>query len=66
MIDYKKTILLPATEFPMKASLAQREPTFIEMWEKERIYEKLLEQTKDAAPFVFHDGPPYANGGIHH
>jgi isoleucyl-tRNA synthetase len=66
MTDYKETIRLPRTKFPMKASLAKREPGFLEMWEKEKIYDKLLDQTKDSKSYVFHDGPPYANGNIHH
>jgi isoleucyl-tRNA synthetase len=66
MTDYKNTICLPRTEFPMKADLAKREPPLIDFWERERIYERLLERTADGPRFVFHDGPPYANGGIHH
>ncbi|MCP4606889.1 MAG: isoleucine--tRNA ligase [Proteobacteria bacterium] len=66
MVDYKDTIHLPRTKFPMKASLSKREPEFIEMWEREQVYNKLLDQTKDGQLFVFHDGPPYANGNIHH
>jgi len=64
--DYKTSICLPKTDFPMKAALAKREPEFIDFWREHRIYEKLLTRTRDAEPFVFHDGPPYANGGIHH
>jgi isoleucyl-tRNA synthetase len=66
MNDYKRTICLPRTEFPMKAQLAKREPSFVELWQRERIYERLLEQTAGSNRFVFHDGPPYANGSIHH
>ncbi|MCP4675369.1 MAG: isoleucine--tRNA ligase, partial [Deltaproteobacteria bacterium] len=66
MVEYKKTISLPRTKFPMKASLSQREPEFIKKWESEKTYEKLLDQTADGPSFVFHDGPPYANGNIHH
>ncbi len=66
MIDYKKTIRLPKTAFPMKASLAQREPEMLAFWESAEIYPKLLEKNKDNELFVFHDGPPYANGNIHH
>jgi isoleucyl-tRNA synthetase len=66
MVDYKQTICLPRTEFKMKAQLAKREPAMVEFWRDERIYERLLEQTADSEPFVFHDGPPYANGSIHH
>ena len=50
----------------MKASLAEREPKIIELWENKRIYKKLLEQNQNRPAFVFHDGPPYVNGNIHH
>ncbi len=64
--DYKKTILLPRTDFPMRANLAQREPSICERWEKEETYRRLLEQRAGADRFRFHDGPPYANGNIHY
>ncbi|MGD8860589.1 MAG: isoleucine--tRNA ligase, partial [Myxococcales bacterium] len=64
--DYKKTILLPKTGFPMRANLAQREPQTVKRWQQERIYERALQDRKDAPRFVFHDGPPYANGHIHY
>ncbi|MDD9933311.1 MAG: class I tRNA ligase family protein, partial [Myxococcales bacterium] len=64
--DYKKTILLPKTGFPMRANLAQREPEILKRWQKERIYERALEARASAPRFVFHDGPPYANGHIHY
>jgi isoleucyl-tRNA synthetase len=64
--DYKQTILLPQTAFPMRANLAQREPQTLARWASERVYERALEARKDAARYVFHDGPPYANGRIHH
>jgi isoleucyl-tRNA synthetase len=66
MTDYKQTIRLPRTAFPMKASLAEREPEMIAFWEKADIYGKLLDKTNKNEAFVFHDGPPYANGNIHH
>jgi len=66
MIDYKKTICLPRTDFPMKADLARREPALVDFWREQEIYERLLERTAAGPRFVFHDGPPYANGGIHH
>jgi isoleucyl-tRNA synthetase len=56
---------LPQTEFPMRASLATREPEWLEFWEKIDVYGKTLEATRDAPPFILHDGPPYANGHIH-
>lgn len=64
---YKKTLNLPQTAFPMKANLVQNEPASIKRWDKLDVYGKLRKQRKaDAAePFVFHDGPPYANGDIH-
>ncbi|MBI5544468.1 MAG: class I tRNA ligase family protein, partial [Deltaproteobacteria bacterium] len=63
--DYKDSVNLPKTEFPMKASLPQREPVVLERWQKERVYERLIEQNEGKPLFVFHDGPPYANGHIH-
>jgi isoleucyl-tRNA synthetase len=66
MVDYKDTICLPRTGFPMKASLSRREPEFLELWKEKRVYERLLDKTSGGERFVFHDGPPYANGGIHH
>ncbi len=64
---YKKTLNLPKTAFPMKANLVQNEPASMKRWEKLDVYGKLRAKRKaDAAPpFVFHDGPPYANGDIH-
>ncbi|MDF1543048.1 MAG: isoleucine--tRNA ligase [Anaerosomatales bacterium] len=64
-MDYKSTMNLPQTEFPMRASLATREPEWLKYWEEIDVYGKTLEATKDAPPFILHDGPPYANGHIH-
>ncbi len=64
-IDYQKTLNLPKTEFPMRAGLAQREPQFLEKWDKEEIYAKIRKKSKGKKPFILHDGPPYANGNIH-
>jgi len=64
-MDWKKTLNLPKTSFPMKANLVQREPQFLEFWEKEKIYEKMLEKRANAPLYILHDGPPYANGHIH-
>ncbi len=64
-VDYKSTLQLPETAFPMRAGLAKREPETIKFWEENRIYEKMLESAKDHHSFIFHDGPPYANGAIH-
>lgn len=63
--SYKETLNLPQTNFSMKANLAQREPQFIEKWEKADIYHKIVNSRKDKKPFILHDGPPYANGHIH-
>ncbi|MDR1871015.1 MAG: isoleucine--tRNA ligase [Deltaproteobacteria bacterium] len=64
-MDYKKTLNLPQTDFPMKASLAQREPGFLEKWRAMGLYDLIQAQTKDRPSWVLHDGPPYANGHIH-
>jgi isoleucyl-tRNA synthetase len=65
MTDYKHTINLPRTEFPMKADLAQREPAMVHAWEESGTYTKLRELARGRPRFVLHDGPPYANGAIH-
>jgi isoleucyl-tRNA synthetase len=65
MSDYKHTINLPATRFPMKADLAAREPAMVAAWEARGIYAKLREHARGRPRFVLHDGPPYANGAIH-
>ena len=63
--EYKSTLNLPRTDFPMKANLPQREPEILARWNEERIYEAVLEKNRDNPPFRFHDGPPYANNHIH-
>ena len=65
--DYKSTVNLPRTDFPMKANLPQREPEILRAWQEARVFEKLVAQNvaRGAPRFVFHDGPPYANGDIH-
>ena len=65
MTDYKTTINLPQTDFPMKADLAQREPTMLARWESEDTYGELRRLAQGRPRFVLHDGPPYANGTIH-
>lgn len=65
MTDYKKTLNLPKTDFPMKANLAERELEILKKWETNQLYTKLREQGKHRKKFIFHDGPPYANGHIH-
>ncbi len=65
MPDYKHTINLPSTRFPMKANLAQREPEVLAHWEEIDLYRRLRELGAGRPKFVLHDGPPYANGDIH-
>ncbi len=62
--DYKETLNLPKTNFPMRAGLPQREPEWLARWERIGIYQKLREK-KGRKPFTLHDGPPYANGHLH-
>ncbi|MEJ8568867.1 isoleucine--tRNA ligase [Wenzhouxiangellaceae bacterium CH-27] len=64
-MDYKDTINLPRTAFPMKANLANREPGMIASWEEAGLYARLQEVTADRPTWILHDGPPYANGDIH-
>src|SRR2546425_8877208 len=64
-MEYRETLNLPRTEFPMRANLAQREPEILRRWVEMRLYEKLLEANAGGQRFVLHDGPPYANGHIH-
>jgi isoleucyl-tRNA synthetase len=65
MVDYKATINLPNTGFPMKADLANREPAMLAGWERSGLYEKIRAVAKGRPAFVLTDGPPYANGAIH-
>src|SRR4030042_1061967 len=64
-MDYKPTLNLPKTQFPMKADLPKREPEILKQWVEADIYQLILQKSKDRAKFVLHDGPPYANGDIH-
>lgn len=64
-VDYKDTLNLPSTDFPMKANLAQREPAILEKWSRLDIYHKILLQRNREKAFLLNDGPPYANGDIH-
>lgn len=63
--EFKGTLKLPETQFPMRANLAQREPGFLKFWSTMNLYEKMMEQNANGPVFSFHDGPPYANGEIH-
>ncbi len=64
-MDYKETLKMPNTEFPMRGNLPENEILQREKWEKMDLYNKMKEKNKDCKPFVLHDGPPYANGDIH-
>ncbi|MEW4283806.1 isoleucine--tRNA ligase [Priestia koreensis] len=64
-MNYKDTLLMPKTEFPMRGNLPNREPEIQQKWEEMNIYEKVQERTEGRPLFVLHDGPPYANGDIH-
>jgi len=63
--DYRDTVFLPKTDFPMRAGLPQREPEFLAKWVKDDIYGTLRKDSANKEKFVLHDGPPYANGNIH-
>src|SRR5881275_2372819 len=63
--NYKETLNLPRTDFPMKANLAQREPEFLKKWEQTRVYQQIQKAREKAELFVLHDGPPFANGDVH-
>ncbi|WP_440053617.1 isoleucine--tRNA ligase [Pseudoalteromonas sp. T1lg65] len=65
MSDYKHTLNLPETEFPMRGNLAQREPKMLKKWYEEDLYGQIRIAKKGKKPFILHDGPPYANGDIH-
>ncbi|MBM9502463.1 isoleucine--tRNA ligase [Leptospira sp. 201903071] len=62
---YSSTVLLPKTDFPMKADLAKKEPAQIQTWKSEQIFHRMREQRKGKKEFILHDGPPYANGNFH-
>ena len=64
-IDYKRTLNLPETPFPMRGDLARREPGWIARWQETKLYERLREKCNGRPKYVLHDGPPYANGDIH-
>jgi isoleucyl-tRNA synthetase len=64
-LDYRSTVFLPQTDFPMRADLPQREPALLQRWNAMGIYERLREDAAGRPKFILHDGPPYANGHIH-
>ena len=63
--QYKNTVLLPKTDFPMKADLVTREPVRLAKWEASKLYERIIEKRKGSPSFILHDGPPFANGDVH-
>jgi isoleucyl-tRNA synthetase len=63
--DYRDTLLLPKTGFPMKAELPKREPARVAWWQEQHTYERRLERNRKNGPWILHDGPPYANGDLH-
>ncbi|MBV9333632.1 MAG: class I tRNA ligase family protein, partial [Candidatus Eremiobacteraeota bacterium] len=64
-MNYRETLNLPKTGFPMKAELPAREPQWLEWWREHRTYERRLERNAPNGPWILHDGPPYANGDLH-
>ncbi len=64
-VDYKSTVFLPKTDFPMKAGLPKKEPEILAEWESGNLYAKQRRVSKGREPFILHDGPPYANGHLH-
>ena len=64
-MEYRKTLNLPRTSFPMKANLPQREAQILNFWEEKRVYQRIREERKGHPKYILHDGPPYANGNIH-
>ena len=64
-MNYKETLNLPHTDFPMKADLPRREPLFLKRWAEMDLYGRIRAQSQGRPKFVLHDGPPYANGHIH-
>ena len=63
--DYRSTLNLPDTPFPMRGDLPKREPGWVKEWDGKGIYKKLRDARVNAPKFILHDGPPYANGQLH-
>jgi len=63
--NYKDTVLLPKTDFPMKADLVTREPQRLAKWQEGKLYQRIVAQSKGQPTFILHDGPPFANGDVH-
>ena len=64
-MDYKETLLMPKTKFPMRGGLPNKEPQIQAEWEEKQLYDKMLKKNEGNTPFILHDGPPYANGNLH-
>lgn len=64
-MDYKETLLMPKTDFPMRGGLPNKEPKIQEEWEAQNIYQKVLDKNEGNPSYILHDGPPYANGNLH-
>jgi isoleucyl-tRNA synthetase len=64
-VDYKSTVFLPKTAFPMRANLPEREPRILARWQEMKLFQRLRKESKGRPKFILHDGPPYANGAIH-
>ena len=64
-VDYRDTVFLPQSDFPMRAGLPKREPEILARWQDMKLFERLREASRDREPFILHDGPPYANGHLH-
>ena len=64
-MNYKDTLLMPKTDFEMRGNLPKKGPGYVQRWQETHMYEKVIEQNQGHDDFVFHDGPPYANGNMH-
>jgi isoleucyl-tRNA synthetase len=64
-MNYKDTLLMPKTDFEMRGNLPKKEPGYVERWQQADMYEKVYQQNEGKKQFIFHDGPPYANGNMH-
>ena len=64
-MNYKDTLLMPKTDFEMRGNLPKKEPKYVERWQENDMYNKVIQQNEGKDSFVFHDGPPYANGNMH-